>query len=72
MRPAKKITVYVLVALGYVYVWIDGGTVGHILALVGAITTVAILVLNRSFSKAAAKAERSSSSSGPKSHSTRS
>ena len=64
MTRKKKIAVYGCVALGYLYIYWDGGRLGHILAIGGIATSILFLLLRRSFSKAADKAEKRSKSEG--------
>jgi len=52
MTKRKKIAIYAGLLVVYVYIWFDGGTIGHYIAVLSAGTTLLFLLLNWAASKA--------------------
>ena len=63
MSKRKRISIYAGLALLYLYLWIDGGTLGQVLALGGVATTLFFLVLHYSLSSVEDKKKKSSDGS---------
>jgi hypothetical protein len=58
MSKRKQLTIYTALGLLYLYIWLDGGRIGQILALLGIGSTLLFLVLYYVFGKTAAKSEK--------------
>jgi len=52
MSKRKKIAIYAGLLVVYLYIWFDGGTIGHYIAVLSVGTALLFLLLNWAASKA--------------------